>query len=66
MPNAGIKCTFNKDMEKMNERNASMRGIGDFASGDQRPQLDWTAPGPEGKHEAISGNAEHCTINLNF
>ena len=57
-----------------------MRGIGDFASGDQLTQLDrgrtespaatslrsWTAAGLRVLHEAIFGDAEHRGINLNF
>ena len=60
---------------EINYRDASMRGIGDFASGDQLTQLDrgrtespasWTAAGLRVLHEAIFGDAEHRGINLNF
>ena len=42
-----------------------MRGIGDFASGDQLTQLD-RGRTESPAHEAIFGDAEHRGINLNF
>ena len=51
-----------------------MRGIRDFASGDQLARISppatslrsWTAAGLRVLHEAIFGDAEHRGISLNF
>ena len=56
---------------QINYRDASMRGIRDFASGDQLAQLDRgrtesPAAGLRVLHEAIFGDAVHRGINLNF